>query len=348
MGTQRVTQKDIAEKAGVGRTTVTLALQDHPKIAPETKKRILEIARELGYQPDPFLSGLAAYRSTKRSPAFHGTIAWLVNSLGDYDWREYPHYVGYFNGASARATYHGYKLEELHLHTSGISAHRLAEILHARNISGILVCPQPRAEMDLNFDWDAFSAITFGYSLSKPRLHTVASAHYLNTRRALQILAARGYERIGMVIDEEIDKRCGSNVYAGYLIEQTLGRKEAIPPLFDYDSRHGPSKTEARKLVEYIKRHRLDVILTSDYRILENLRASGVAVPDEVGVASISLPSCNGPLSGIVEDCEQMGSIAVDLVVGMMHRGERGIPQACTRTHLEGIWYEGETVRPAV
>ncbi|AHF92878.1 LacI family transcription regulator [Opitutaceae bacterium TAV5] len=354
MGMKRTTQRDIAAKVGVGRSTVTLALQDHPRIAPETRRRIQEVARELGYSPDPFLAGLASYRNRQRTAAFHGTIAWLVNfEDGPYPWKKYPHYLLYFQGASRRALHHGYQLEEIHLNEKGLSPARMAGILHARNITGVLLCPQPKAEMEVDFAWHEFSAVTFGYSLLKPSFHTVAAAHFLNTRNAMQALIRRGYRRIGMVIDEDINRRCGHNVQAGYLIEQTLlgGKKGAgqipVEPLFDYDSRRGPNATDSRNLVRYIERQQLDAILTSDYRILENLTAAGISAPDDIGVAGISLPVGEGPLSGVVEDSEQVGALAVDLLVGMMQHRERGVPPAPTRTHLEGIWHEGRTLRPA-
>ena len=39
----------------------------------------------------------------------------------------------------------------------------------------------------------------------------------------------------------------------------------------------------------------------------------------------------------------------MDLLVGMVQRGERGVPVVPIRSHLEGVWHEGRTVvAPAV
>ncbi|EGL83951.1 transcriptional regulator, LacI family [Caldalkalibacillus thermarum TA2.A1] len=46
------TIKDIAKKAGVSVTTVSKALNNYQDIKPETRKKILKIARELNYQPN--------------------------------------------------------------------------------------------------------------------------------------------------------------------------------------------------------------------------------------------------------------------------------------------------------
>jgi LacI family transcriptional regulator len=47
-----VTIKDIAERAGVSFSTVSKALRNSPLVREETKRRILDVARELGYQPN--------------------------------------------------------------------------------------------------------------------------------------------------------------------------------------------------------------------------------------------------------------------------------------------------------
>ncbi len=49
----RITIKDIAERAGVSKTTVSFAFNDPGKISAETRERVLTIATELGYVPDP-------------------------------------------------------------------------------------------------------------------------------------------------------------------------------------------------------------------------------------------------------------------------------------------------------
>jgi DNA-binding LacI/PurR family transcriptional regulator len=46
-----VTQKQIGERLGVSQQLVALALQGHPRVAEETRTKILQTAQELGYDP---------------------------------------------------------------------------------------------------------------------------------------------------------------------------------------------------------------------------------------------------------------------------------------------------------
>jgi DNA-binding LacI/PurR family transcriptional regulator len=55
---QRATILDVAAAAGVSRQTVTRAMNDMSGIKAETRQRIQELARELGYTPSRFAKGL--------------------------------------------------------------------------------------------------------------------------------------------------------------------------------------------------------------------------------------------------------------------------------------------------
>jgi LacI family transcriptional regulator len=60
---RKITIKELAKKAGVSITTVSRALNGYKDINPETRKRILQLAEELNYQP----SGIARSLVMKKS-----------------------------------------------------------------------------------------------------------------------------------------------------------------------------------------------------------------------------------------------------------------------------------------
>ena len=62
----KVSSRDVAEAAGVSRTTVSFVLNEHPNAAAipmETRRRVLAIAESLGYAPSPEARALRAGRS---------------------------------------------------------------------------------------------------------------------------------------------------------------------------------------------------------------------------------------------------------------------------------------------
>ncbi|MCP4640956.1 MAG: LacI family transcriptional regulator [bacterium] len=75
MTAKRVTISDIAEIAGVHRSTVSLALRDDPRIPESTRERIQRVAAEIGYLPNLVARGLASKRTH--------TVGLLVPKLRD-------------------------------------------------------------------------------------------------------------------------------------------------------------------------------------------------------------------------------------------------------------------------
>ena len=70
---ETITIKDIAKLCGVGVSTVSRAINDHPDINPETKQKIMEVIREYNYIPNN------SARNLKRSDS--KTIAILVKGV---------------------------------------------------------------------------------------------------------------------------------------------------------------------------------------------------------------------------------------------------------------------------
>lgn len=342
MATKRVTQQDIASQAGVNRATVSMALKGHPNIPIKTRDRIRDIAKALGYAPDPMLSALNAYRNQLQPTTFHGTLAWFINSAFGFNWRDLklrPHFNDYYLGACERAARFGFKVEIFDLNSKGMTPLRLAAIFRARGVAGILLCPQPRPETILEFPWHEFSSITFGYSLSEPRLHTVAATQYRSTRETVTQLHKLGYQRIGLALHDEHDARSDHNYLAGYLVEEFLaGRPTVVPPLTSaYD--------QPQKVQDWLKAHRPDAVITGNYHFLDSLIGLKLKVPAQLGVACPLLPADNCDLAGVVEDGLEIGGVAVEFLVGMIHRQERGIPRIPQRIHVEGRWHFGKTLR---
>lgn len=63
MATQRPTMADVALRAGVSRTLVSFILSGKPGASEETRRRVLEVADEIGYRPDSAAQLLARGRS---------------------------------------------------------------------------------------------------------------------------------------------------------------------------------------------------------------------------------------------------------------------------------------------
>jgi DNA-binding LacI/PurR family transcriptional regulator len=92
----RITIKDVARDSGVSTATVTRALQGSPRVLPETRRRVEDLAAKLGYLPDNLARALATGTSK--------TIGLVIPSSGDSFWGEVT------EGLEERAVERGFTL----------------------------------------------------------------------------------------------------------------------------------------------------------------------------------------------------------------------------------------------
>lgn len=342
---RQVTQRDLARLAAVSPMTVSLALRDHPSISLATRQRIRRLAKQHDYWPDPTLAALNAYRIKQAPARYHGNIAWLTCFPTRHGWRSLIQSAGYFDGACARAMELGYRVEEFWLHEpgTGLSARRATQILLARNIRGLIVAPLPEPRGILDLEWKHFSAVALGYSLLSPHLHVVMNHQFRNMKHVVQHLYEQGYRRIGFAMPSYNDERVDHNYLGGFWIAQ-----QDIPRAV---SRLAPLLTKSfdqKTFFTWFNRVRPDAVVVAAslvYEVICWLQEKNLRVPDDLGLAVASVPYCDTAISGMNENVSTIGAHAVETVVGMIHRNERGIPKHPISLLLEGVWSPGQTVR---
>jgi LacI family transcriptional regulator len=284
------------------------------------------------------LSALCAYRVMKRPPKEQSVIAWITNHRTQTGWRTSACTRDYFEGASQRANERGYRLETLWLSEAGMSGQRMSKILRTRGIQGVLLPPQEHLN-SIDLAWDNLSAVTFGYTLVHPRLHLVSNHEYRTMGTLFAELEKRLYQRVGLVNLREQDKRVDNNWLAAYLVEQTrLAAEHQLPPLV-------LEQWNPKTFLSWVEEYRPDVIVTRLPEVHRTLRRAGYRVPEDVGIAYHTLDEKSRSLSGMKKNSFQIGVMAVDLLVDMLHRNERGTPVRPYLLMVEGSWVEGNTLR---
>jgi DNA-binding LacI/PurR family transcriptional regulator len=344
----RVTLRDVAAKAGVHHTTASRALKDDPRVQAETLAKIRAIAKEMGYMPDPMLSSLNAYRHASRPSQYHGTVAWITNFPSRDGWRGSTCYSLYFQGASEQLTRHGYQLEEFWLREPNLTGRRASQVLNHRGIRGLLICPLSISRGHLSLQWEKFSAVTFGYSLVRPRLHLFSAAHYRAMISGMRKLRALGYRRIGLVTSDDMNERMDRMWTAAYSSELPKTIRGRAVPICLLGTRAGNSQAAnsgyKQQVLKWFRTHKPDAIITPTIPVVEWLTEEGYEVPKDVAVACMSL-HYEGITTGIVEASREIGCAAANFLIGMLQRGEYGIPSLPQRVLVEGTWY---TAKPAV
>lgn len=337
---RRVTIRDIAAAAGYHYSTVSLALRNAPSIPAATRKKIQKTAEALCYTPDPVIMALSAYRTAIRPVGERGTLAWLSNESVPVLGRRTNRFFRYSDSAQARAAELGYRLEEFNLRAPGMNPSRMAGILEARGISGILVAPQPRDRVRarIRMDWSRFSAVAIGHSLAWPALHLVANNQFATTQTAYRKLNSLGYRRIGLGIERIVDGRSNHAFLGGYLTEMWQWPPPVhLEPLL-YDS------WDAEKFRRWFHKWKPEAIIMQNPGHLEMAVATlGLRVPGDLGVVLCS-ESSKG-IACVDQHSDEIGRAAVNFLVSLIRTNERGIPSVPHHVLIKGTWQSGGTVR---
>ncbi|MFA6960921.1 MAG: LacI family DNA-binding transcriptional regulator [Opitutaceae bacterium] len=333
----RVSLNDVAKKAGLSRAAVSYALRDDPNSAVETRELVRKIATELGYRPDPVLAKVMMHLHAGREGRYAGKLAFLnVHENREY-WRTTTALNDFQRSAERRAAELGYGTEAFWLHEPGRTPRRLAQMLTARGIRGVVIGSTGRHGSVLEFPLAKFASVAVGYSIETPALHRVVTHHYRNTRLALRKVIDAGYERIGFIAGRDSEAAMEDLHLAAFLAyQQTLKKARRVTPLL-YD---GQTAAEIRR---WFSTCRPDVILSTSAGV-DELAEAGVRVPDDAALVKLLLWDKTEGAAGVMPGYERLGAAAIDLLAGQLQHDDYGVPEDPKIMQVEGRWCDGASL----
>lgn len=335
-----VTLRDIAKSLGISHVTVSLALRGAPQISKARCKQIEEKAREMGYRPNPMATALGQLRFTGKARAVAAELAWITYREDAEDIRRFKEFHLYWEGASQTAKWYGYNLEEF-VYNQNFTLARLEKVLLARGVHGILIPPHPKLPPKWDsFNWDHFSTVRFGHSISRPRVHVVTSDQLSNSLLAFTKMQSKGYKRIGYVSTQANSTRHKAGVL---MAQSNLNPKDQISPLIFATEKNTPE--DQSKLGHWLKKTKPEAILTDVAGVPRMLKLAGYDVPEDLGLAVFSILDGNAD-AGIYQNPEEIGKAAVEMLISLINHNHIGVPKICRELLIEGEWVDGTTLPP--
>lgn len=323
--------RQLALLAGVSQSTVSKALRDDPTLPAERCAEIKKIAAKAGYRPNPMVSALMAQLHRHRRRSDPHRIAWvdLWPEPGDPDL--VPILKPMLQGARQRAESLGYGLEVYRVGVEQLSADRLRRILMARSQWGLIIPPVPQSASTFPLDLRGLTGVTVGTSLHNPVMHRVSPNHYQGGQLACDRLREKGFRRIGLVLSRAYNERVEEKWLAAYLArQQRWPVGERLPPLW-VDSQGGPAFDRWRR------RYKPDAILIAESYVTAWLPAKGCPA-----LVWLHGGTDHAHSLGIDYRWEKLGAGAVELVIGQIHRNERGSPPIPHTLLLDVAWIDAD------
>jgi LacI family transcriptional regulator len=336
------TLRMLAKTAGVSKTTVSLALRDHPRIRLAVRQRIQRLAEEVGYRPNAIVANLLAQLRCSKTSAYQSTLGLLCVAQDHSILETSPTVRSWVAGCRARAPEQGYGFDEFSLHQLDVAPDRVVQILDARGIRGVVVIGMHEREAvspELTPVWERSASVAIGARPRWPPIHFVSNDQYVTVAQALREVLRLGYRRPGLCIASHVDRIVENKFSAGFWAahERLFGGPHV--PMFDLQP--GSEKAFTR----WLELHRADVILTIHLEVQEWIAALGLAVPEDIGLVHLDRSGEFESWAGMQQNSDLIGRSAIDMVIGQLHRNEFGVPAVQKSLLINSTWVPGPTVR---
>jgi LacI family transcriptional regulator len=316
MNVKEVTIYDIAKVLNVSPATVSRGLKNHPGIHKDTKKRIAEAARKMGYQQNTFASNLRKKSSS--------TIGVIIPRLNSYFMSTV------IAGMEKVANAHGYNLLISQSQESYKKEIDSVSTMFNSRVDGLLI--------SLAFDTqdtDHFEAmlrkqiplIFFDRVIEHPDCTSIV----IDNRKA-------GYEATMHLIDQgcrrivHVDGNVKRNVYAdrleGYKAALQDSQLEFDPELVISSNLSDAGGTEAARQILAMRKLPDGIFTANDtagVACIRQIKLAGFRVPQDIAVVGFN----NDPISTVIEPNLttinypglEMGEIAATTLINKLKKG---------------------------
>ena len=306
-----VSMQDIADKLGISKGSVSLALNDSKKISEETKQKVREIAISLGYKRNALVSSVMAGLKGSKTNQFLETIVLINANKAEDAPTKYPIFSKYIDGIKDEAKILGYAIYDVWLHDKRLNPSKLQRILESRGIRGGIII----GHVDDNIlpdkfapIWQNFKFVSAGLKTFNPILDFISADKFLIAHYATKKIVERGYKRPALILASHIDELVECRFIGGFLRAQLdLPEEDRIPPFVDVELADKSPKI----LYDWLKARKPDVIFSISNSTSEWFRERATAIPQDLPVIHLERKFGKNEWIGIDQNYEMVGRIAV-------------------------------------
>lgn len=334
---KKVTIHDIAKELGLTGSTVSRALNDHPRISKATKKLVKEKASELNYRPNTIASTLRTGRSNSL-----GLIVPKIN-------RNF--FANLIHGVEQVCTDSGYHLlicqsqEKLTKEKAAIST------LRNSRVDGILVSLSAETDQTdhlKNLVSSGIPTVLVDRASTDIPLSSVTNDDFEICKELTKSLIDQGYKNLvhyggPQFLDSYKDRYQG---FLAALTEAGLAPSLPLSPVLTIEQ--GYSTT-----LELFTREKAPdaIVATSDYSAygaMNALKELGLSIPKEVGVAGYANESITELLQPNLTSVElfpeEIGKRAAKLLIEQIESGD-SVPTIIAEKIIPKIYHRDSTKR---
>lgn len=269
---KRITIYDVANEANVSLATVSRVINNSSVVREDTKKRVEEVIKRLGYKPNAIAQGLALQKTT--------TIALVISDNSVYNTAHTIH------GLTDVAKIYKYNIA-LHMISEGLnSTNDTIEAIIKSRADGVLIFDDKFTKAELTELKDFGLPIVIVGTAEVHEEEGIGSVYINFEKMAYEI--TKKYLEHGkkdvVLVEDRKNKLIMKNIIAG----MTKAYKEANLPFNGFIAIPEEYRSSYAYLKDYFKTHKHDAVIT--YRdsqaiaVLNSLNEVGVKIPEETEI----------------------------------------------------------------
>jgi DNA-binding LacI/PurR family transcriptional regulator len=268
MSTNTVTLKDIARALGVSSATVSIALNDGPGVNEETRRRVKEYAREVGYRPNVVARAMITGRSR--------LVAFVVARLTD------SFYVSILQGVESISARLGYDILVYATAEQSGGEQRFIERLLDRRVDGVIGAAYALSDQALQQLQDADIPLVLLTPFPAADVSSISIDNHAGGRLAGEHLVQLGHRSI-LFLGSEGPYSSARFEGCSEVLRRVGGRMTRI------EVGQGEDLESARRLVsEQLHSRDFTAVFASDDMTaagaLRSVREAGLRVPEDISV----------------------------------------------------------------
>ncbi|GAA0084274.1 HTH-type transcriptional repressor PurR [Clostridium sp. CTA-7] len=309
--------RDIARIAGVGVSTVSRVINDHPDVKEQTRERVLEAIRENNYIPNNSARNLKKNNTNNIGVLIKGVFNPFFSEMLDY--------------ISKRISKAGYSMIlEHHDYLSDDEMNNLISMIKEKRLQGVICLGGNFTEVkndDFN-DIDApvvLTSINHKYGKEFSNFSSVSIDNEEAAYSATKYLIECGHRNIAIMLGDENDFGIGYLREAGYLKalnENSIKFNEGYRVLGHYDYRGAYEKTNS--LLKYNK-DITAIFAISDIMAVgcaKAIKDNGLEVGKDISIIGFDGMDIsefyNPTITTVVQPKVEMAKISVDLLLDLI------------------------------
>ena len=315
---KKTSLSDIAKHLGVSKTLVSFVLNGKGKefrISEDICKKVLEVAKELNYQPNRIAQGLRTGRTN--------TIGLIIADIAN------PFFGILGREIEQEAARFGYRVIFCSSDENPEKSRQQIAMLQQSQVDGYIISPPKNSE-------DQIKALARGNVpfvlidryFPEIECHHIGVDNFDAAYNATNHLLSHGRKRIANItvnldLVNMIQRTKG---YKQALIDANIPIEESLIKVLPFSHENKDVARAIKELVGKSAQHKADAILFSTSKLgingIESISALGLKIPDDVAIVSFDNPDaykiCISPVTVVNQPLKEIGKTAVQILLNQI------------------------------